>query len=102
MTDSRQDAWAIALADGSFEEARTALEEVVAHLEHGQLSLAESVECYEVGVRLADRCDRLLAAAALRIGEIDASAFGAAEEPPGQPDSASEPMDLFSLDDVPF
>ena len=102
MTDARLDSWRLALGNGTFEEARTALEEVVGHLEGGRLSLAESLECYELGVRLADRCDRMLADAELRISEIDASAFGATDEPPDEAGSASEPQELFSLDDVPF
>jgi len=102
MTHTRLDDWNLALAEGSFEQARAALEDVVAHLEAGQLSLAESLDCYEIGVRLADRCDRMLAEAELRISGIDAAAFGATDEPPDDATAATEPLEMFSLDDVPF
>ncbi len=66
--------WEWALHQGSFEEVHATLEAVVAHLEGGSLPLAETVACYELGVLLADRCDRFLAEAELRISEIEAFA----------------------------
>ena len=64
-------AWEWALTDGSFEEVFATLEEVVAHLEDGRLPLAESVACYELGVRLAERCERFLSEAELRVSRLE-------------------------------
>lgn len=63
--------WEWAATEGSFEEVYATLEEVVGHLEAGRLSLADSVACYELGVRLAERCDRLLADAELRVSRLE-------------------------------
>jgi exodeoxyribonuclease VII small subunit len=65
------DRWMSALERGSFEEVLAALEEVVARLEEGRLALADSVDCYELGVRLADRCDRFLNEAELRVSRLE-------------------------------
>lgn len=66
--------WEWALHQGTFEEVHATLEAVVGHLERGSLPLAETVACYELGVLLADRCERFLAEAELRITEIEAFA----------------------------
>lgn len=44
----------------SFEEALTELEKVVLELEGGQLSLDESISCYEKGMRLSKICQQKL------------------------------------------
>ena len=44
----------------SFEEALSALDEVVARLEKGECSLDEMLKLHEKGRKLADRCDELL------------------------------------------
>ena len=63
--------WQATLEGGTFEEVYAALEAAVAHLEAGQLTLAESVACYELGVRLAARCEQFLDAAELRVRQIE-------------------------------
>ncbi len=63
--------WERALSAGSFEEVFATLEAVVAHLEEGRLPLEHSVSSYEIGVRLAERCERLLAEAELRVSRLD-------------------------------
>ena len=63
--------WEWALSEGSFEEVFATLEAVVAHLEEGRLPLEHSVSSYEIGVRLAERCERLLAEAELRVSRLD-------------------------------
>ena len=63
---------AILLQDGAFEEALAALEEVVAHLEHGRLTMDESIAWYEAGLALTRRCSDLLQQAELRINTLDA------------------------------
>lgn len=65
------DRWISALERGSFEEVLAALEEVVGRLEEGRLALADSVDCFELGVRLADRCDRFLNEAELRVSRLE-------------------------------
>lgn len=54
----------------SFDEILDRLEEVVQQLETDQLSLDESIETFERGVRLAARCQQLLENAELRISRI--------------------------------
>ena len=44
----------------SFEQAFDQLEEVIARLESGELSLEESVTLYEQGKQLSARCQQLL------------------------------------------
>ena len=63
--------WEWALTAGSFEEVFAALEAVVAHLEDGSLPLAESIACYELGMRLAERCERFLSEAELRVSRLE-------------------------------
>jgi exodeoxyribonuclease VII small subunit len=46
--------------NASFEGALKALEEVVERLESGELSLEESLQCFEQGVQNAARCRKLL------------------------------------------
>lgn len=54
----------------SFEQAYAQLQEIVAQLESGDLSLDESVDLYARGQALATRCGTLLDSAELRIQEI--------------------------------
>ncbi len=63
--------WETTLAEGRFEHVYDALEEVVARLEAGQLTLDESVAWFELGVRLAARCDLLLDEAELRVTTLE-------------------------------
>ena len=63
--------WERAAAEGAFEDALTALEQVARRLEAGNLSLADSVRCYEIGSRLAARCAAMLDEAELRISRLD-------------------------------
>ena len=44
----------------SFEEQLTALESVVERLEHGDLSLEDSVRLFEEGMKLSDACKKEL------------------------------------------
>lgn len=63
--------WEWALTEGSFEEVFATLEAVVAHLETGKLPLAESVASFELGMRLAERCDLILGEAELRVNRLE-------------------------------
>ena len=68
------DLWEEALRDGSFEHVVEALERIAATLEVGGLPLAESVRCYELGVRLAQRSERILDDAELQITRLEEAA----------------------------
>lgn len=77
MSDGRERAtpfaeWEWALSEGTFEEVFATLEAVVSHLEDGRLPLAESVACFELGMRLAERCERMLGEAELRVSRLEA------------------------------
>lgn len=63
--------WQDALDGGTFEEAYTSLEEIVARLEQGGLPLETSLAYYELGVRLGKRCTHLLEQAELRVSQLD-------------------------------
>jgi exodeoxyribonuclease VII small subunit len=78
----------------SFEESLKLFEDSVAELEAGGLSLAESTDRYERGVRLAKRCNDMLANAELKITRIKAD-YG--QQMTFQSESLSDPTD--DLDD---
>ena len=65
--------WQRTSVDGSFEESMDALESIVAHLDGGELTLDQSLECFELGARLSHRCQRLLEQAELRIELVQRS-----------------------------
>jgi exodeoxyribonuclease VII small subunit len=54
----------------SFEEAYGQLEEVVAKLESGEMTLEESVSLFERGKELAAHCQNLLDKAELRVKKL--------------------------------
>jgi exodeoxyribonuclease VII small subunit len=58
--------------DLTFEQAYAQLEEIVARLESGDLTLDESVALYERGQQLARLCGDKLDAADLRVRQISA------------------------------
>ncbi len=63
--------WERAITEGTFEDALIALEKAAKRLETGNLPLADSVRCFEIGNRLAARCGALLDDAELRISRLD-------------------------------
>jgi exodeoxyribonuclease VII small subunit len=74
----------------SFDDAFAELGRVVTSLEAGSQSLEDTIAAYERAVALQGRCERLLAAAELRVAQLMARADGslaaedtAAEEPQG-------------------
>ncbi|MGH2560673.1 MAG: exodeoxyribonuclease VII small subunit [Thermomicrobiales bacterium] len=69
--DSALARWESALASGGFEEVFQALGESVSCLESGGLPLERSLRCFELGARLAEQCDRMLAEAELRVSRLD-------------------------------
>ncbi|MER3438093.1 MAG: exodeoxyribonuclease VII small subunit [Chloroflexota bacterium] len=63
--------WELVLDTGSFEETLRALEQIVQRLEEGCVSLESALRCYELGVRMARRCEMMLDEAELRITRLD-------------------------------
>ena len=103
--------WLDELAALPFEEAYRRLEDTVARLEQGELSLTDSEVLYRQGMELARRCQQLLTETELRITQIGDSRENATlpadaatpdDEwdlpPPLDPDDPS----LFDDDDAPF
>ncbi len=62
----------------SFEEALTALDDIVRRLETGKVKLDEAIEIYEKGQLLRKHCERKLSAARSKIDQITASLNGEA------------------------
>jgi exodeoxyribonuclease VII small subunit len=54
----------------SFETAFEELETIITRLESGDLPLDESVELYERGRKLSERCQMLLDKAELRVNQL--------------------------------
>ena len=67
----------------TFEEAMQRLERIVADLEAGSFSLAESIQKFEEGIALGKHCRELLAKADLRIRTLVEGTDGTLEE--GEP-----------------
>ena len=65
--------WTQIAGSGSFEESMEALEAIVALLDRGELTLDLSVQCFELGTQLSERCQLLLEAAELRITILSAA-----------------------------
>ena len=69
----------------TFERALSQLDETVRALEAGDLPLDEATKLYERGMRLARICGEKLAAAELKISQIQ-TAYGEQMRLPGGPD----------------
>ena len=54
----------------NFEEALLELEGIVEKLETGQLSLDESLQLFEKGIKLVKECDKKLKRADLKVGKL--------------------------------
>ena len=70
MTDART------ISELPFEQAMKQLEEIVARLEKGDISLEDSIAAYERGELLKKRCEDLLKQAEARIEKIRLGADG--------------------------
>ncbi|RME81934.1 MAG: exodeoxyribonuclease VII small subunit [Zetaproteobacteria bacterium] len=66
----------------SFEEAIAELEAIVQRLEAGELTLEESVRCFERGTELARRCEALLEEAEQRIRRLEEGTSAREDEAP--------------------
>ena len=74
-----------------FDDALAELQRTVAELEAGGLPLERSIELYERGVALHERCAHLLGEAELRVRQLVARAGGALEAIEVRPEEADEP-----------
>ena len=68
--------------DESFEALYARLEAITAQLEAGELPLERSVELYAEGMRLAERCQRMLADASQRVERLREAYDEATQGPP--------------------
>ena len=81
--------------EGGFEPLYKRLEEIVARLEQGDLTLEESLALYEEGMKLARRCQELLQGAELRITKLQesfAESLGAVREEPAEYEADAEDL----------
>lgn len=63
----------------SFEQGLSRLDEILAHLERGDVPLEESVKLYEEGARLAARCDTALKQAEQKVLKLAKTPEGTVE-----------------------
>ena len=78
MTDKAEKAGS--LANMSFEAALTELEQIVASLELGEVSLDEAIAAFERGTVLKSHCEARLEAARMRVEKIKSPVSGQAPE----------------------
>jgi exodeoxyribonuclease VII small subunit len=86
MADEAQYVEGLAIAEMSFEEALSELEDIVARLEQGEVDLEDSIALYERGTALKAHCEAKLKGAESRLEKIVLGPEGAAK--------GSEPMEL--------
>lgn len=94
-----------------FETLYGRLEQTVASLEAGDLTLEESLALYEEGMKLARRCQELLQNAELKVTRLQeqfSEGLGALREeleeyePAPEPDPAPEREPAFGQDELPL
>lgn len=92
------------MAEPKFEKDLEKLEEIVAALEEGELSLDDAMKRFEEGIKLAKRCEKALSEAEKKIeiltknadGDLEAQPFGdeaEAEDTPPEKKRASKDSD---------
>jgi exodeoxyribonuclease VII small subunit len=67
----------------SFEDTYARLEQIIQTLEQGDLTLEQSVNLYEEGMRLAEQCDRHLNKAELKVTQLLSAAADELESDDG-------------------
>ena len=72
----------MAAAKKSFEESLARLDEIVRHLEKGDLPLSESLALFEEGTALMSQCSKMLDEAEQRVVKLRKSADRTPEELP--------------------
>ena len=89
----------------TFESALAELEQIIADLESGELTLDESLERYERGIKALNACRKVLAQAEQKIqlllrtseGELKTQPFEAEDAPPPEPPKGEQ-----NEEDIPF
>jgi exodeoxyribonuclease VII small subunit len=71
-----------------FEKSLDELEQLVRNLEHGELSLEQSLSAFERGVKLTRECQQALKSAEQRVEQLVQSSDGSLETRPFSPDDA--------------
>ncbi len=66
----------------SFEASMKRIEEIVAHLENGDIPLQESIEYFEEGIALISDCNRMLDEAEQKVVQLKKGNDGEPEEYP--------------------
>lgn len=66
----------------SFEQSLTRLEEIVAHLEKGDLPLNDSLGLFEEGTKLVASCSKMLSTAEQKVVKLKKGADGTPVEMP--------------------
>lgn len=75
---------AVTVAEMSFEDALSELEQIVRGLESGQQKLEDAITCYERGAALRQHCEAKLAEAEARVAAIVERADGTLDTRPLQ------------------
>ncbi|MFP3910673.1 MAG: exodeoxyribonuclease VII small subunit [Desulfobacteraceae bacterium] len=70
------------MAEGKFEQAIQRLEEIVKHLEGGELSLGDSLKMFEEGMKLAKFCTKELESAEKKVSLLVQESDGGIKEAP--------------------
>jgi exodeoxyribonuclease VII small subunit len=78
------------MSNKSFEKSLERLEEIVAKMESGELSLDEAMGCYEEGIKLSRFCYAKLAEAEKKIEKLVKK-----EDKEGKERLGTEELDLF-------
>ena len=100
MTELITDEWRRELDGLPFEELCRRLEETVALLERGELSLTDAERLYIQGMELSQRCQQLLSDTELRISQVgDGRGAGDAVGAAGYNDDANDDDAFFDDDD---
>ena len=82
----------------SFEKMMERLEQLVAHLERGDLSLEESIRSFEEGIKLVKQCTAVLGQAEKRIQRLTQEGAALAETNP----TVEEEEEERGNDELPF
>lgn len=88
-------------ASTTFEAGMTRLEEIVRHLEAGDVPLEDTIRLFKEGIEIRERCGALLQSAESEIKVLMARAGDGRETPPenGTHEEMISPVDR---DDLPF
>lgn len=78
-------------SEPTFEQALAKLEGIVQSIEQGKTGLQESIQQYEAGIRLIQRCRAILAEAEQKIQKLQLSAEGPPVATPLDPESEDAP-----------